>query len=177
MEMTSERSSSVGPADTSDRDLWRRLLAPKPVVYTLLLIGVVVLSAAYDVRKSGIFACPASGYGSDSYLSYCEATGYGDYDHGAFWFGLEPTASEAATSADVLIVGNSRTQLAFSDSRTAGWFESRRVRYFLLGFNYKNNIVFEAPLLRKLAPRARVYVVNLDGFFDQMTSPPVHVDN
>ena len=34
---------------------------------------------------------------------------YGDYDHGAIWFGLEPAADAAAANAQVLFLGNSRT--------------------------------------------------------------------
>jgi hypothetical protein len=61
-----------------------------------------------------IFACKASGYPSDRYISYCGATEYGDYEHGAFWFDLEPVAELSAANADVIFLGNSRTQFGFS---------------------------------------------------------------
>lgn len=48
--------------------------------------------AAYGLklRTDDIFACPAAGYSTDAYLAYCHSETYGDYDHRAMWFGLEP---------------------------------------------------------------------------------------
>ena len=40
--------------------------------------------------------------------------------------------------------------------------------YYLLGFSHYENYTFEMPLLRKLHPRAKVYVINIDSFFDQI---------
>jgi hypothetical protein len=45
-----------------------------------------------------------------------------------------------------------------------------------LGFSHTENVAFATPLLEKLAPRARVVVINADGFFaDQATAPAEHV--
>jgi UDP-4-amino-4-deoxy-L-arabinose formyltransferase/UDP-glucuronic acid dehydrogenase (UDP-4-keto-hexauronic acid decarboxylating) len=137
----------------------------------LLVIAVVVSAGAYSLRKWSIFNCSAAGYGPDSYLGYCQATNYGDYDHGAFWFGLEPAANAAAENAHVLFIGNSRVQLAFSNKATAEWFSSLGDSYYLLGF-IGENYTFEAPLLRKLRPRAKVYVINVDSFFQRSETPP-----
>jgi hypothetical protein len=111
-------------------------------------------------------------YSSDRYLSYCNATSYGDYDHGAIWFGLEPAADAAAANARVLFLGNSRVQYAFSSKATAGWFSSLAESYYLLGFSHEENYTFEAPLLRKLHPRAKVYVINIDSFFERSETAP-----
>jgi len=126
----------------------------------------------YKLRFDGIFACPASGYGSNAYLSDCTARTYGDYDHGAFWFGLEPQAQRAAAEANVLLVGSSRLQLAFSGTATASWFSAPGIRHYLLGFSHSETVVFVGPVLSKLRPRARVYVINVDRFFDDRVSPP-----
>jgi hypothetical protein len=138
----------------------------------LLVLAVALGAGAYSLRKYGIFSCQASGYGSDGYLSYCGATSYGDYDHGAIWFGLEPAASTAAANARVLFLGNSRTQFAFSSDATADWFSSLSESYYLLGFSHFENYTFEAPLLRKLRPRAKVYVINIDSFFERSETGP-----
>jgi hypothetical protein len=50
----------------------------------------------YKTRADSILACQARGYTSDRYLAYCEAKSYGDYEHGVFWFDLEPRADLAA---------------------------------------------------------------------------------
>jgi hypothetical protein len=142
----------------------------KAYVATLLL--VILGASAYSLRAYGIFSCRAGGYGQDSYLSYCGAKGYGDYDHGAFWFELEPRAVAAARKAKVLFLGNSRMQFGFSTSATANGFESLGVPYYLLGFSHFGNARFEAPLLRKLQPGAAAYVINIDLFFEPSMSQP-----
>ena len=149
-------------------------LSAKPLLYILLLLCGAVGSFGYKLRSDGIFACGADGYAEDSYLAYCNATAYSDYDHGAFWYGLEPDAQRNAIEADVLFVGSSRMQFAFSTRATAEWFLLSGVRYYLLGFSHTENIVFLAPLLSKLKPRARVYVINVDRFFDDRVTPPAH---
>ena len=150
-----------------------RAAVTRPALYVGIVLCALVLAFGYKLRTESIFACPASGYGSDDYLGYCQTTGYGDYDHGAFWFGLEPEAEYAAANADVLFLGNSRMQFAFSTEATTGWFSSIAARYYLLGFSYGENSQFEAPLLEKLNTQARAYVINVDRFFDEerMTSP------
>jgi hypothetical protein len=147
-------------------------LAARSGLYILLVLAVALGAAAYGLREYGIFSCQASGYSSDRYLSYCAATSYGDYDHGAVWFGLEPAVDTAARSAHVLFLGNSRTQFAFSSRATADWFSSLSESYYLLGFSHEENYTFEAPLLRKLHPRAKVYVINIDTFFEPSETGP-----
>ena len=143
-----------------------RAAAVRPALYLVILVFSLLAALGYKLRTDGVFACPASGYGSDHYLAYCQTGGYGDYDHGAFWFGLEPEAQRAATDADVLFLGNSRMQFAFSTETTAQWFSSVATRFYLLGFSYGENAVFEGPLLGRLKPKASVYVINVDRFFD-----------
>jgi hypothetical protein len=144
----------------------------QPSAYIWVVLVVLLAACAYSLRTYGILACPASGYGSDRYLGYCGATSYGDYDYGAFWFGLEPKAIDGATNAQVLFLGNSRMQFGLSTAATANWFASLPVRYYLLGFSHNGNYTFEGPLLRKLRPKAKVYVINIDLFFEQSETPP-----
>lgn len=122
------------------RGLTSFLITLKPRLYTLVVLVVAFGSGAYSLRKYGIFGCAASEYGSDRYLSYCNATSYGDYDHGAIWFDLEPPARAAAANARVLFLGNSRTQFAFSSKATANWFWSLSESYYLLGFSHQRTI-------------------------------------
>ncbi len=148
-----------------------RFLA-RPALYISIVLGVVLAAYAYKLRTDGIFACSAEGYTSDRYLAYCHAKGYGDYEHGAFWFGLEPSTQDFARTATVLFLGNSRVQIALSTVATSDWFSSAAARYFLMGFGYDGNVVFEGALLRKFKPQAKVYVINIERFFDRFESPP-----
>ena len=148
------------------------LLTVKSSLYIVVVLAVILGAGAYGLRKYGIFGCQASGYSSDWYLGYCGATSYGDYDHGAIWFNLEPAASAAAANARVIFIGNSRTQFAFSTAATAYWFSSLSESYYLLGFSHFENYTFEAPLLQKLNPKAKAYVINIDSFFERSETGP-----
>lgn len=146
--------------------------ALRQVLYSLLVALVAVGAGVLSLRRDGIFACKPPAAASDRYLSYCQATSYGDYDHGAFWYDLEPVATSAASNAQVMILGNSRAQIAFSTSATAAWFANPATTYFQLGFSHNVNYVFEGELLQRLHPKARVYLLNVDLFFETALSQP-----
>jgi hypothetical protein len=164
--------STIEPVELQRRNLRGILLCAKSGIYILLLLVAALGSGIHGLKKYGILSCTASGYGSDSYLGYCGAKGYGDYDHGAIWFGLEPEAVKAAADAQVLFLGNSRTVFGFSSKATNDWFSSLRGTYYLLGFSHFENFTFEEPLLRRLHPKAKVYVINIDSFFEQTETGP-----
>jgi hypothetical protein len=143
--------------------------------YSVVLATAVVVAAYFGLRNDGILACGASGYLPGRYLSHCEAESYGDYDHGAFWFNLEPDAVRAARQAQLVLLGNSRAQLAFSSVAAQDSLSALGIPYYLLGFSHHGNYRFEEPLLRRLQPPVRVLLVNIDLFFEQTDTPPAHV--
>jgi len=149
---------------------WYRKAAPAS--FALLIACSFVGTFAYKLRFDGIFACPAVGYGSNAFLADCTARTYGDYDHGAFWFGLEPQAQRAVAEADILLIGSSRLQLALSGTAATAWFSESGIHHYLLGFSNSETVAFFAPLLAKIRPRAKAYVINVDRFFDDRVSPP-----
>jgi hypothetical protein len=149
-----------------------RLLASRPTIYICMILGAILTASAYKLRSQTIFACQATLYNLDRYIGYCNGTRYADYEHGAFWFDLEPSAQAFARNADVLFLGNSRLQFAFSTVATADWFSAASARYYLLGFGYFENVVFAEELLRRIRSKARVYVINVDDFFDRSETAP-----
>ena len=151
--------------------LWLR--SAQPVVYVVVLLVVLAAAFGTKLRLRGVFACPAS-YGSTAYLSDCNGRSYGDYDHGAFWYGLEPEAQRAASNARVIVLGNSRTQFGFSSPVTVRWFEQRSIPFYLLGFSHYESVTFVTPILAKVQPHARAYVINADRFFAEWLSPTSH---
>jgi len=170
--MVTSRLSQIDQTEALMKTRGSLLSTARPGLYILLVLVVALGACAYSIRNYGIFSCSAFGYGSNSYLGYCGATGYGDYDHGAIWFDLEPATVEAATDAQALFLGNSRTVFGFSSKATADWFTSRSKSYYLLGFSHFENYTFEEPLLGKLHPKAKVYVINIDSFFEQTETGP-----
>jgi hypothetical protein len=149
------------------------LFASMPTIYICVILVAVLASYGYWTRTRSIFACQADGYTADRYIAYCDARNYADYEHGAFWFGLEPSARQYARDADVLFLGNSRLQVGFSTAATADWFSRASAQYYLLGFSYYENALFAEELLRKLRPHANVFVINVDDFFDRLETEPV----
>lgn len=149
---------------------------PKSTIpYSLIILVAVLGSYLYTIHSQSIFACPATGYSADRYLAYCHAIHYGDYEHGSFWFDLEPIVRESAMTADVLLLGDSRMQFGFSGDPTNEWFSSIAARYYLMGFAYWENYVFEKELLGKWRPAAKVYVINIDTFFEEAETPPAKI--
>ena len=150
------------------------LFASMPVVYVSVVLAAVLASYGYWTRTRTIFACPADGYTADRYVAYCDAGNYADYEHGAFWFDLDPSAWGFARNADVLFLGNSRLQVGFSTAATADWFSRASARYYLLGFSYFENALFTEKLLSRMRPDgAKVLVINVDDFFDLSETDPV----
>jgi hypothetical protein len=148
------------------------LRAARPTLYIIVLVVALLGTYVFKLRTQGIFACPATGYAGGSYLGYCNATAYGEYDHGAFWYELEPEAERAAANADVLFLGNSRMEFGFSARSTAQWFGKLGIRHYLMGFTFLENVTFTTPLLQRLKPRAQVYIIDVDQFFvDDETGP------
>jgi hypothetical protein len=150
----------------------RREAKPRAGLYILAVLAAMVGAFLFHMREAGIFACPAA-YGGNRYLGYCQGSAYGDYDHGALWFGLEPGVREAAAAADVLFLGNSRMEFGFSAPAVLDrWFEGAGASYYLLGFSHNETAAFTEPLLAGLRPKARAYVISVDKFFFERESPP-----
>ena len=144
----------------------------RPALYIFMVIAAAALAYLFQLRKDGIFACPADGYAANAFIAECSASQYGNYEHGAFWFGLEGEALNAAARAQVLFLGDSRLQVAFSTSQTTDWFSRAATSYYLLGFGAGENMNFMGRLLEKLSPKATAYVINADRFFETWTTRP-----
>lgn len=54
-----------------------------------------------------------------------------------------------------------------SNEPTKDWFSAAKARYYLLGFSYNENMLFDEALLQKMQPRASVFVINVDDFFSR----------
>jgi hypothetical protein len=143
------------------------------MIYMSALLLVCALAYGYGLRTRMIFACQADGYSDDRYLAYCNASNYADYEHGAFKFNLESHVRDAITRADVLFLGNSRLQVAYSTAPTEHWFSSNSARYYLMGFGNFGNSLFAGELLRSVQPRANVYIIDVDDFFKKSETAEV----
>ena len=172
MEMVPNRA---GTSIQAGVDTSKAIFAIRPTLFVVVVLSVVFVTTTYKFWSHSILSCNPTGYDSDHYLSYCQAEGYGDYEHGAFWFNLEPPAQDQARKANVLFVGDSRLQFAFSTKATSDWFASASSSYYLMGFVAWENYLFAGELIRKLSPQAKVYIINLDTFFERSESQPAKI--
>lgn len=106
----------------------------------------------------------------DSFVADCQRIG--DYEHPAFAFALEPTALQALAAANVVTLGNSRSQFAFSTESVRHFFEGRNIPAYRLGFGYREGSPFALHIMRKAGVRPRLAVVNADPFFTAELSQP-----
>ncbi|KAB0269703.1 hypothetical protein [Microvirga brassicacearum] len=133
-----------------------------------LLAGGLAFSVQWGIRSS---ACrPFSKPGT--YLAFCSTARYGDYEHGAYFLGYESEAVDNLRKADVLLLGNSRAQFAFSTDSVETYFGARGLRYHLLGFGYNETSEFPVQLIERYGLRPRALVINADRFFAEWLSPP-----
>jgi hypothetical protein len=88
-----------------------------------------------------------------------------ELDHAALLFDFGGVSSKTAKSADILIMGNSRTQFAFpSESlREFSRITGRRIYNLAVGNNERGKFPLE--IIRKYDLHPKTAVVNVDGFF------------
>ena len=109
--------------------------------------------------------CGGKGYNSDSFLAGCESEYFGNYEHGAYYFQLEPEAVSALKTASVVVLGHSRPMFALGTQSTRSFFDSRKIRYYLLGFRFAEGEIFAKSILDRLDVRPRVLILNVDNWF------------
>jgi hypothetical protein len=143
------------------------LFASRWALYIGVVLLAVLASYTYWLKTRSLFACQAQGYSADRFLAYCGGGNYADFEDGAFYFNLEPAALNYARNADVLVLGNSRLQIALSNEVTADWFKQASASYYLLGLSYNEDMMFTQELLRRINPRASVFIINVDDFFER----------
>jgi hypothetical protein len=116
--------------------------------------------------------CQSREYTEDNFLAYCVSKNYGDYEHGALYFGLEPGIGDSIRSARVIFLGSSRTQAAFSTDVVRDYFAKSNVRFFVMGFGYTEASPFALAVLKRWDASPQVFVINADPFFSEFISEP-----
>lgn len=144
----------------------------RPKIYVAILAAAALVGFAANARLNSIAACTGEGYRSDTYLAYCEASGYGNFEHGALYLSLVPEAVENLRKADVLMLGSSRVQRAFSTQATEDFFRRLGASFYVTGFGYGENVAFAQALIENLSLSPKAVIVNADPFFDTDLSWP-----
>ncbi|MEZ5561166.1 MAG: hypothetical protein R3E86_21810 [Pseudomonadales bacterium] len=151
------------------------MFSKRPALFLLIVLLTIAGGLAYHLRTEGIFACDGSVYGDRRYLAYCNSVAFLNYDQGAFWYRLEEEAYQNAVRAEVLFVGNSKTEFALSTEETDRWFSDHSISYFLFGFAHNETVVFFEPILKAMQPHARAIIVHVDQMFEDRETPPMQI--
>ena len=140
--------------------------------YLAVFAFALVLGApAFLVWRTAPIGCPTIDR-PDRFLAFCRNGRYQDFEHGAYALGLRPAAVAAARHASVLVLGNSRIELALSGPATADAFAGTGLSYYLLGFGFGETDHFAARLIRDLGLHPTALVIDVDPFFDGALSEP-----
>lgn len=107
----------------------------------------------------------------DVFFSACNHPAFADYEHGAYYLGLQDRAVENLKRADVVFLGSSRVQFGYSTRSTRAFFDRKHVSYHLLGFGYVEQMKFAQALVQRHDLAPRVMVINVDPFFQDYASP------
>jgi hypothetical protein len=143
------------------------------IVLTVTVVVAIAVSFAYVLRG---LTCSRSGYGDNTFMAYCNVAGFEDYEHGAFYYPLEPKAVEALTKAEVVFLGNSKALFAFSVDAVRDFFTQRKLPYYVFAFGSNQVSDFPYRIMTRNGSKPRVMVVNADPFFfAQSRASGVHV--
>ncbi|MBN8964347.1 MAG: hypothetical protein J0H89_02970, partial [Rhizobiales bacterium] len=105
------------------------------------------------------------------FLAYCSNT-FGDYEHAAYALDLEPSAVRNLEGAQVVFLGSSLSQFAFSTNATSRFFADHNLPHYLIGFGYSEGSAFPLSVISGLRMKAKLYIVHAMYMFSDHTSPP-----
>lgn len=148
--------------------------AAKSFIINVLLAFAILSLTIFIGKRSDIFpwigSCNPNGYSNESYLSYCHSNRFGDLEHSVFWRNLEPKLIDYVRNAEVLFLGNSRTQYAFSTTAVTEYFAKKTYSHYVFGFGMGSQNSVPQMLSEKydLAPKA--IIINADPFFTNRIS-------
>lgn len=140
------------------------------IVVAFYIAALVLLPAFYGARLFYSLMDCASFVRPGWFPAGCANSLYDDYEHQAFYFGLEPEAVKSLQSAAVVFLGDSRTQYGFSSSSLDMFFRERGWSYYVAGFGQNDLDVFSAAVMKKHEVHPRVMVINASPFFKDYIS-------
>jgi hypothetical protein len=148
------------------------------VTYLTLVIifsgGTFLAASFWNLRITG---CNSYGYRLNAYISNCSSPHFGDYEHGAIAFELEPETIDAARKSDAVYFGFSFGMVALSTNATESYFRSKNARFYNLGFSGEFSPFYDY-ILPKLNIRPRIVLIDVEPFFaDVQSEAAIYIEN
>ncbi|SCA56278.1 hypothetical protein MTBPR1_20126 [Candidatus Terasakiella magnetica] len=140
------------------------------LIVAFIFLTILFLVFTPNSLFPSIANCNPNGYKEGSYLAYCAEERYGDYEHWAFLNNAELGIQENLLKADILFLGNSRTQYAFSSPKTVNYFNKQKKDFYVAGFGYSEQGLFARKLIQNIGLKPKLVVINADPFFTDFSS-------
>ncbi len=140
----------------------RKLLCVFAIVFTLFSAVFLVF------KRTDLFPWIGPCYpnsSSEHFLAYCHSVRFGDYEHFAYYHETEPEAISHLKSANVVFLGSSNTQFAFSTQSVKQFFNEAWGPHYVMGFGHGAQSGVAEAVAKKLQLAPKVWVVNADPFF------------
>lgn len=142
------------------------------------IIGLFAIFAAiliFDFCQFTInyIKCWSSEYGPLYYFVRCDKIESPsiEYEAGAIYYGFESGISDAIRNAQVIFVGSSKLQGAFSTQATTAYFAKQNIRFYVLGFP-SFNLGVVLPTLKRQRASPSLFIVNAEPFFFDAQARP-----
>jgi hypothetical protein len=151
-----------------------RTIYRKHVIIFLVFFGLVI--GLFTLGKGGLevgLCDPRPRDRNDGvYLAYCGLETYRDFEHGAILNGLVWGLKEHLGKANILMLGNSLTQTAFSSSVVTQFFRNRGWSHYVMGFGFAESSPFARDVINRHGLRPNMLIINVDPFFTSKSSEP-----
>jgi len=149
-------------------------LSEKRFMQWFCVLFVCLGTLVFVFKRTDLFPwvgmCNPAGYSDEHYMAYCHSTRYGDYEHYALYNATEPQAIDALSQAEILFLGNSNTQYAFSTEAIVQYFESTGVPHYVMGFGQGAQSPVALGIIKKHQLQPQMVVANVDPFFSTETN-------
>ncbi len=142
-------------AINSKRRLWHLCF----VVFTAIAAILIIDFGRFTIKS---IKCWSGEYGPLYYLASCDNPNFGEYETGAIYYGLESGISESIRNAQVIFLGSSKLQAAFSTQATTAYFAKQNIRFYVLGFRVGSLGGFVRPMLKQRQASPSLLVVNAE---------------
>lgn len=135
------------------------------VIATICAVCAAILGFGYWRLTNSSIRCWSTEYGPLNYVAKCQGSA-DEYERGAIYYDLESGISEAIKNAQVIFIGSSKLQQAFSTNATSVYFAERKISFYVLGFSAPSTSEFAVSVLKRSHASPTVLIVNAgDPFF------------
>jgi hypothetical protein len=121
-------------------------------------------SGNYLMAFANIAHCPVIAPRPHLTLTDCGNASSGYYYSGSLYLGIDKDLVASLRRADVVIMGNSRTQRTFASEAIERYFAQRGLRFFVLA-SEGSGFRFSQLILDRLNVKPRILMINNESFF------------